>query len=80
MLETSEPNWPDREVADIETDHFCSKHQIKSSYFKHETFLLPSLSFTLALAWKDNAVFCISQTTVKVGKLWNLEQLLFISA
>lgn len=30
-------------------------------------FLLHFLFFTLALAWKDNTIICISQATVKTS-------------
>ena len=43
-----------------------------------DLILLAFLSFTLALAWKDNAITHTSQTTAKGSNLWNLEQL-FIS-
>lgn len=79
MLEISKSNWLEKEVAVIKVDCFprdvgsriflfiplsLSGHPFPNSY-TIKVFIILLFTFYLSLAWKDNAIFYLSQATAK---------------
>lgn len=65
--ETSKSHWLRREVTDISVVLFYTRCWVKSSYSNIKPFLFLFLPFTLALAWKDHVIICLSRTIAKRG-------------